>query len=238
MKKILAIGLFASMTIMSNAQSLDKFFNDTDKFLKQYVVDGNVKYKAIKDNDGDLEALYGQISKVDLSGASAGEEKAFYINTYNILVIYQIVERYPIKGPLTVSTFFNGIKHNVAGKKLTLDGLEKQTLYKKYPDPRIHFAVVCAALGCPQLGNFAFKPATLESQLDERTKTALNREYFVRLEAGKNKVQVSKIFEWYKPHFTEEGSVLDFINEYRTQAIPNNYKLGFYEYDWNLNEAK
>ena len=125
----------------------------------------------------------------------------------------------------------------MAGKELTLDQLEKETLLKKYPDPRIHFAVVCAALGCPQLTNYAYKPEYLDKQLDVVTSKSLNRDYFIRIRPSQQKAEISKIFEWYRSDFGE-NNILPFINKYRDKKIPESFEVVYYEYDWNLNQVK
>jgi len=219
--------------------SLSDFFADADAFFKEYAINGNVAYAAIKKSPSQLESLYKQVGEMHLTGKADPEIKAFYINSYNILVIYQVVERYPLKGPLTVNGFFDKIEHQVAGNSLTLDGLEKGTLLKRYPDARIHFAVVCAALGCPQIANFAFVPDKLENQLNKRASEALDRDYFIRLDHSKKKVGISKIFEWYQGDFKrEERDLLVYINQFRSDKIPDSYKTQYYEYDWSLNEHK
>ncbi len=232
---LVAIIIF-SQKIFSQA-SLEQFLNETDAFMKKYVQEGNVDYAAIKKESLSLDALYSSIGNMELTGKTDNEIKAFYINSYNILVIYQVVHRLPITGPLAVDGFFNATPHKVAGKELTLDQLEKGTLFKKYPDPRIHFAVVCAALGCPQLANTAFRPEYLDKQLDVVTSQSLNRDYFIRIRPSQQKAEISKIFEWYRSDFGE-NNILTFINKYSDKKIPESFEVVYYEYDWNLNRVK
>ena len=232
---LVAIIIF-SQWIFSQA-SLEQFLNETDAFMKKYVREGNVDYAAIEKKPLSLDALYSSIGNMELTGKTDNEIKAFYINSYNILVIYQVVQRLPITGPLEVDGFFSATPHKVAGKELTLDQLEKETLLKKYPDPRIHFAVVCAALGCPQLTNYAYKPEYLDKQLDVVTSKSLNRDYFIRIRPSQQKAEISKIFEWYRSDFGE-NNILTFINKYRDKKIPESFEVVYYEYDWNLNRVK
>jgi len=217
--------------------SAQTFFDRADAFFSQYVDEGNVNYALIRKEPRTLNALVKEIAELDLSNkrVTADYLKSFYINAYNILVIKQVVDRYPIAGPLKVEGFFNGIKHTVMGQEMTLDELEKGTLYKQFPDPRLHFVLVCAAKGCPPLASYSYKPTGLERQLTTRTREVLNLDWFIRVNNGK--VQVSQIFEWYKGDFEKDGeSVKTFINQYRKPAIEENMKLGSYEYDWALNE--
>ncbi len=217
-----------------NAPTQKSHFELTDNFFSKYVENGRVDYEALVSNPQDLNLLYDQISEMELSGKSPEFVKAFYINAYNILVIKQVVDLYPIKSPLENGKFFNAIKHTVAGKKLTLDGIEKTTLLKTYPDPRIHFAVVCAAVGCPPIHNKAFTPENVESLLTERTTNAMNSEYFTRV-SGK-KVELSEIFNWYNKDFvTKDQRLIDFVNQFRDEKIPLSAQVSYYKYDWNLN---
>ena len=213
------------------------FFDRADSFFSQYVDDGSVNYAMIRKEPRTLNALVKEIAELDLSNkrVTADYLKSFYINAYNILVIKQVVDRYPIDGPLKVAGFFDGIRHTVMGQEMTLDELEKGTLYKQFSDPRLHFVLVCAAKGCPPLVSYSYKPTGLDKQLTTRTREVLNLDWFIRVNNGK--VQVSKIFEWYKGDFAKDaGSVKAFINQYRKPAIEENMKLGSYEYDWALNE--
>ncbi|MGB3586410.1 MAG: DUF547 domain-containing protein, partial [Tunicatimonas sp.] len=168
---------------------------------------------------------------------SDAEKKAFYINAYNIVTIYQIIQIYPVKSPMNINGFFDKNKHQVAGKSLTLNQLEKERLLKDHFDARAHFVLVCAAMSCPPLASFAYQADQLDQQLEERTRQALNSPEFIRVDKSKKKVHISKIFDWYKGDFTKnQASVLQYINQYRDEKIPESYKVGYYEYSWALNE--
>ena len=179
------------------------------------------------------------IGTVDLEGASTNEKKAFYINAYNLLVIYQVVMSYPISKPMDQIGFFDQNKYLVAGELLTLNELEIDRMLKTFKDPRIHFVLACAALSCPQLANFAYKPDRVEQMLQVRTTMMLNNEDFIRVKKEQQTVEVSKIFEWYKNDFTKDySSITRIINQYRKEKIPEHFTLAFYQYNWKLNERK
>lgn len=215
---------------------LTVFFSAANSFLQRNVANGLVNYNGIKSDKTELNALVQKIASADLSSTTDAEKQAFYINAYNILVIKQVIDNNLPKSPLDVSGFFEQTKHQVARKTLTLDQLEKTTLFGLKKDPRFHFVLVCAAKGCPPITNSAYLPETLDKQLTRQTQNAMNSNAFIKIDAKSKKVLVSKIFEWYKNDFTTGGkSVLAFINQYRTTAIPDNYKLDYYEYDWSLN---
>ncbi len=239
MKRIPII-LIAFFTINGlQAASLDDFFSNADTFFKKHVRNGLVDYKNIKTNYREIEDLYAAVRNLNIASASNIEKKAFYINAYNLIVIYQVTKSYPLKSPLDQSGFFDQVKHTVAGEPMTLNYLEKTKLINEYKDPRLHFALACAAKSCPQLANYAFKPADLDAELTLRTKRAINDKTWLIIKPVERKIELSQIFKWYENDFTMDGKseILEFINKYRGVAIPETFEVGYYEYDWSLNEG-
>ncbi len=224
--------------ISANAQDLNSYFTSTDSFLKEHVNNGRVNYKAIKNNPDALASLLDSAKAISVTTSDAKNYQAFWINTYNLLVINGIVNNYPLKSPLDVAGFFDKKKYEVGGENITLNDIENKLLRANFSkDPRFHFVLVCAGLGCPPIIANAYKPSTLNSQLNTQTKKALNDDNFIRV--NKNKVKVSQIFEWYTGDFEQNGSdLVDFINTYRTEKLPDNSKVSYYPYDWTLNEVK
>jgi len=118
-----------------------------------------------------------------------------------------------------------------------LNELEKGRLFKQYFDPRLHFALVCAAKSCPTLASFAYQADQLAQQPEEITRQTLNDPAFIRMQPGKKEVAISKILEWYREDFLREApSLLDYINHYREKSIPARFSVNLYEYDWQLNQ--
>jgi hypothetical protein len=230
-----------SYALVSNifAQTaLNNFLDDTDKFLNNYVKNGLVEYKLIYENRSKINQLINNIEIFDLSAISKPNDiKAFWINTYNLLVILSVIERYPIQSVKEVSGFFDLTKHKVAGELLTLNEIEHNKLLKEFGDARFHFVLVCAAIGCPKIINTTYRPDRLDEQLDHRTKIVLNDDFHVSVDDPVKEVLISELFKWYKKDFVTEGTnVIQFINQYRTQKIPENYSISFITYDWSLND--
>ena len=236
--KIVTSIFFLFVVSIVSAQGLTEYFSKTDSFLKENVKSGRVNYKAIKNNPDALASLLDNAKTILVAKTDAKNYQAFWINTYNLLVIDGIVKNYPLKSPLDVAGFFDKKKHAVGGENITLNDIENKLLRANFSkDPRFHFVLVCAGLGCPPIIAKAYKPSTLNSQLTTQTKKALNDDNFIRV--NKNKVKVSQIFEWYKGDFEQNGSdLVDFINTYRTEKLPENSKVSYYPYDWTLNEVK
>lgn len=238
-KRIIVLICFVSFANVSS-QDISSFFEKADVFFEENVVDGKVAYKKIQASPDQLNELLQLASKITIQKSESNQYRAFWINTYNLLVIQSVVVEYPIKSPLDISGFFDKKKHVVSGKQITLNTIENKLLRVQFNnDPRFHFVLVCAGLGCPPIINKAYFPETLEKQLNTQTKLALNNSGFIKVNAKKKKVQFSQIFEWYKSDFiTESKSLIDFVNTYRVEPIPNNYKSSYYTYDWTLNQVK
>ena len=219
-----------------SAQGLNDFYANTDSFLKNVVQNGRVDYKAIKENPDQLNALVAAAKDIRVEKTDATNYQAFWINAYNLMVIKGVVKNYPLKSPLDVPGFFDKITYDVGGKSITLNDIENKLLRANFPEePRFHFVLVCAGLGCPPIINAAYMPSTLDAQLEKQTVKALNDANFIRI-GKKNRVQISQIFEWYTGDFKQNGaSLVDFINTYRTEKLPDGSKVSYYPYDWTLN---
>lgn len=218
----------------STAQDI---FNRTDDFLKTYVSEGKVKYTAIKADATTLKTLIDRYENQDISGWEKNTQKAFYINAYNLMVIKELVKDYPTASPMDKPGFFDAIQHKIAGNKWTLDYFENKVLRVDYADPRLHFSLVCGALGCPVIRNEAYVPAQLESQLEDQTTKALNNPNFVYQKAEKQTVYLSEIFKWYQEDFGKNPKeAVAYINQYRTQNFDPSYKVAYYPYDWSIND--
>ena len=232
----LVIVLFLSASF-GFAQNTSEFFSKSDSFFKANVKNGRVAYKSIKDNPAALNELLEMAKAISVSKDNAAEYQAFWINGYNLSVIKGIIENYPLKSPLDVGGFFDKTKYNIGGENITLNAMEHQLLRENFSkDPRFHFVLVCAGLGCPPIIDEAYTPERLNAQLNRQTKKAINDQNFIQV--NKSKVKVSQIFEWYKGDFEQDGKLIDFINRYRSEKLPEKAKISYYPYDWALNEVK
>lgn len=207
------------------------FFEDANAFFERFVVSPNVDYARLKKDPKTLQELIEQVRTFDLEQQPDQVQKAFWINAYNLLVIESVLKRYPVRSPKDIPGFFDKKLVEVAGKKMTLNELEKTYLLEAYQDPRIHFVLVCAARGCPPLIEGAYHPDRLEDQLVRATKQAINDPGFIQVRAAE--VRISPIFRWYLSDF---GSIRDFINQYLTNPIDQKIPIRYYPYDWALND--
>jgi len=237
MKKVIIILTVLLRSVSTQAQDLNTFFNKADAFFKANVANGRVAYASIKKDRSALDDVLKIAEGISVSKSDVKNYQAFWINAYNLSVIKGIVDEYPTKSPLDHKGFFDGIKHNLAGKKITLNDIEHKLLRAQFKDARFHFVLVCGAIGCPPLINKAYLPNTLEAQLEKQTVLALNGDYFIKVNAKKKRISGSKILQWYKEDFTMNGTTeIDFINKYRKEKVPAKSKLSYFEYNWNVNK--
>lgn len=233
MKHLSFLILFIS-TILP-AQDSAKFFKSADVFFNTYVESGEVKYAEINQNPKLLNDLLAEAKKVKITPLNEQEFKAFWINAYNLAVINGIIKNYPVDSPMDIDGFFDLQKHDIGQLSLTLDEIEHRMLFKNFPEEaRFHFVLVCAAKSCPPIIADAYRPETLENQLQRQTEKALNDPEFVRIQNGR--VLFSELLKWYKEDFTKNGkSLIEYVNLYRKSPIPNDLEIKFYDYNWELN---
>ncbi|MCH2021614.1 MAG: DUF547 domain-containing protein [Saprospiraceae bacterium] len=233
--RIIITTILFSFLVPSYCQVLDSFFVKADEFYFKNVLNNKIRYKHIKENPELLNKLIEFIASAKIDSLSPTQLKAFYINAYNLLVIKNVIDHYPLNSPLDVAGFFDGIRHQIAGKKTTLNNFEKKELLQQFNDPRLHFVLVCGALGCPPIANYVYRPENLEKQLMDRTSAAINNPNFIYPDVNSNKIYISKIFDWYRSDFKPD--VKTFINEYKKEGIPKDIHLSYYNYDWKLNDV-
>lgn len=226
--------IFQSFFAVGQAD-VNSFFSTADKVFKTHVSNGLINYKAIK-NDANFKKSISQIAAINPNDLSKNNRIAFLINSYNLLVINGIVKNNISGSVMDYSNFFDSNSHIVGSKKVSLNTIEKVYLLKKYNDARYHFVLVCGAVGCPPITNFAYVPSKLESQLNAQTKKAINNSSFIRVKNGK--VELSQIFSWYVNDFGgSDQAAVKYINQYRNTPISSSASVSHYEYDWKLNKA-
>lgn len=234
MKAFSSLFIMLALVFSTLNMQAQEFFADADAFIASCVENGLVDYDGIAEDRSQLDKLVEQIDsykpKSDLS------DYAFYLNAYNITVIKSVLDNRPIASPMDVKGFFDGVTHTIAGKTMTLNQLENELIRPVYQDARIHFALVCGAIGCPPIANTAFSEANIGSLLNKRTRLAMDNERFIQVDDTNKTVGISKIFEWYRGDFADtDAGILQYINKYRSNAIPEGYSITYYEYDWTLN---
>ena len=236
-KATLLLTVIYSLSGFSQNSDTTTIFDDFNSFLLDEVVFGLVDYEKLNKNPVQLNKLVDAIAKYNPSDSTQDHKTAFYINAYNILVIKQVADNFPIKSPMDVKGFFKVNTFNVAGETLTLDGIEFTKLMSPTKDPRIHFALGCGARSCPFLYDNAFYPEKLQEQLEFRAELIIDRPNYVYVDNRNGRVILNKIFDWYSDQFKYESeSLIDYVNKYKFYKVPSDYVVEFQEYDWSLND--
>ncbi|WP_187269374.1 DUF547 domain-containing protein [Algibacter pacificus] len=234
-KHIIVLFAMGILSVTSFAQNTNDFFSKADAFFKTYVLNGKVNYAKIHSEPQTLIEVLKLAEGISVSKTDANVYQAFWINAYNLSVIKGIIDNYPLNSPLDKKGFFDKTTYPLGGKNTTLNNIEHKLLREVFNDARFHFVLVCGAIGCPPLISNAYLPNTLDSQMTKQTKIALNGS-FLKVNVKKKRVEASQIMEWYKGDFTMNGkNEIDFINLYRTEKIPANYKLSYFSYNWKTN---
>jgi len=257
----------------ASAQGIDHAGLDT--VLAYFVRDGRVDYAALQIGRAVLDEYIAQVAAAttdEFASWSEADQVAYLINAYNAYVLETVIDNYPIKAAgffkkitspkmfsfpnnsiRQIDGVFDGIPHKVAGTEMTLDDIEHATLRANYNEPRIHFALVCAAVSCPPLREEAFRAERLDEQLDSQGSIFLNDPRLNRFEADRSEVYLSKIFDWFGDDFRQFASdtgyqrdekvngVLTFVSRYLVSRVvgylaTGEYKVDFLSYDWTLND--
>lgn len=219
------------------------------KVLRTHVKHGLVDYSALKSNPDDLDAylgLVGNVSKNDFDRWTQNEQIAFLLNAYNAHTLRLIIMNYPVASIKKIGGWFSGpwdqeIVH-LFGKTITLATVEHKMLRTDYNEPRIHFAMVCAALGCPSLRDEAYRGDNLEEQLWDQGRRFLSATNKNRVDAKRRVIHLSPIFDWFEKDFEKKaGSVIEFIRPFlpdtKAEALKKGgFSIQYTEYDWSLND--
>lgn len=230
-----------------------------DRLLDQHVTpDGLVDYEGVlASSDSVLVPYLEDLASTDPANLSREGRLAFWINAYNAYTLKLIVDHYPVEsindikpgaGPQIpkVNSPFQLDVGAVADTVRSLDEIEHQIIRKRFDEPRIHFALVCAAMSCPPLRNEAYTAERLDAQLDEQADTFLHT-------AGKNDVPVagneetirlSRIFKWFDGDFggskasTQRYIAPYFDGDVREKLEAAAYDVDYHDYDWSLNDME
>lgn len=206
-----------------------------NKLLGRHVNDsGKVDYKGFKKDKPALNVYLQALAANPPADAwSRADKMAYWINAYNAFTIDLILDNYPVSSILNLDGGKTWDVKRIAlgGKKYSLNQIENEILRPQFKDPRIHFALNCAARSCPPLYNKAFTAKNLERALEQRTRQFINDANRNTLTA--EKALVSKIFEWYATDF---GDLKSFLNQYAAVKLNDNATITFREYNWDLNE--
>jgi len=245
--------------------------DDLARVLDSFVDDeGLVDYAALHEDPAPLRRYYDLLSRYSpdaTPGLFAGRDGrlAYWINAYNADVMVAVVEHYPIESVLDVerpflffffpetSGFFYFQRMRFGSEEMSLHHLENEIIRERFDEPRIHFALNCASLGCPRLPREPFVPDRLDEQLERETRKFLGEERNLRFDHERRVVFVSQILEWYRDDFIgwlerhhpeEPTTLLGYVSHHvppdRSAELQraSDYEIRFIPYDWSLNDQR
>ena len=223
------------ITNEQNCASLDH--NIWDRLLNSFVDDnGNVNYIGFKKESGTLNRYLEQLGSNTVNEDWSREKKlTYYINLYNAATVKLILDNYPLASITDIPKPWDKKCIKYGGELISLGEIEHKIL-RKMNEPRIHFAINCASFSCPKLLNAAYTEDKLDKQLDMAAKDFINDPS--RNIISENKVQLSRIFKWYKKDFEKNGSLISYLNQYLKSSISPDTKIEYIKYNWSLNEIK
>lgn len=213
-----------------------------------------LNYKALKADKAKLDRLRQQMAAVDAGSLSRPEQLAYWINLYNVNVVGIVVDNYPVESIRDISTdpivrlnVFKKPSVKVKGGTMSLDAIEHEKIREGFKDPRIHFAINCAAESCPPIRPEPYVGARIDQQLDDQTRKFLNGPNGVRFgeDDGELELRVTKIMDWFKDDFeTWGGGSVAFLRKYlpadkqrRIDAAKGRIELEYDDYSWKLNDT-
>lgn len=260
------LGLFFLLSSgIASAQGFDHAHKSWDALVRKHVVlidGGKASQLRYADLAKERQALKGYLESLaaikeqEFNAWSKAQRMAFLINAYNAFTAEKILTRYPnIKSIWDFGKLFgNPFKDeffSLLGRKFTLDRIEHETLRKPgaYDEPRVHFAVNCASIGCPMLREEAYVAERLDQQLEEQTRRFLSDR--TRNRHANNRLEVSELFNWFKEDWTSgyQGikSREQFFAKYATllsddraqqkRIAEGRAPISHLDYDWTLNDT-
>jgi len=226
------------------------------ELLNEYVKDGLVNYQLLK-NDKRLDEYIDQLSKTNPEEIkNEDDKKAFWINAYNAYTIKFILEEYPVEsindlhwgglylGTVLGTTIWDKDKVVINNERLSLNNIEHDTLRKKIGEERVHFALVCASISCPNLRNEAYEGFKINEQLEEEAGFFFNDQTKNRFDVNTKTAHLSKILDWYDDDFgNNEQEILLYVSQYLNEDLKNElianieeWQIEHLDYNWDLND--
>lgn len=232
------------------AEKFDQEHSRYARVLETVVEDARVDYVKLKADTAELDAYLNEVALVpqaEFAQWTEADQLALLLNLYNARTLRLIVDHYPIKSIRNIG-FLPGAAWRelivrFGGQIMTLGHLENKIIRADYDEPRIHFALVCAALGCPPLRGEPFVGDRLEQQLDDQARQFLAESDKNRFDPERNTLYLSPIFKWYDDDFIKPaGSLAAYVKPFLPEAQqialtePSKVKVRFTQYDWGLNQ--
>ena len=218
--------------------------------LGRFVTNGWVNYAGLKQEPAELDAYLNRLATIPAAAFAnwpKAERLALLLNLYNAQTLRLILDHHPIRSIRNLGVLPGAVWKRPlvrwGGKTLSLDQLEHEQIRPVFNEPRIHFALVCAAKGCPPLRGEPYLAAKLEAQLDDQARVFLGTTVKNRFDPKAGVLWLSPIFDWYGQDFgADSAGIIRYVAPYlpadaRAElARATKVEVRFTDYDWSLNE--
>ncbi len=179
---------------------------------------GAVDYHGLQRDVAELDAYLAMLATAPFDQLGRDEKLALLINAYNAFTLRLILEHFndgALKSIRDLDEPWDQVRWSLGGKTYSLNQIEHEQIRPKFKEPRIHFALVCAAVGCPILRSEAYQSDRIDQQLEEQSKYVHEHDRWFRFDPEKNRVWLTRLYLWYGDDFVQaSGSVLDFAAHY------------------------
>ena len=216
-----------------------------DRLLAASVdADGFVDYAGLTGRATELDAYIDSLAGAPFDELGRDDRLALLINAYNAFTLRLILDHYPVDSIKDIpgEERWDAVRWTLAGGTYSLNQIEHELVRANFREPRIHFALVCAAVGCPPLRSEAYTGKRLEVQLEAQTRFTHESERWLRYRAGADSIELTSLYEWYGGDFEQvAGSVLAYAARYDADleydlSQGHEPEVRFLDYDWSLNE--
>jgi hypothetical protein len=225
-----------------------------DELLARYNVpaaDGSRRFdygRVAADDRRRLGAYVEGLTRTAVSSLARDEQRALWINLYNALTVRTVLDHWPVASirDISISPGFFSVGPwdrklvTMEGESLSLDDIEHRILRPVWKDPRIHYALNCAAIGCPDLLPVAFTAANTEERLEQAARAFVNHPRGARIE-DERRLRVSSIYVWFRDDFGDGGdaAVIAHLARYATPELKARLgpieRIAGHDYDWMIN---
>ncbi|MDA7915713.1 DUF547 domain-containing protein [Verrucomicrobia bacterium] len=241
----ISVGLFLSVS-QGKAEVFDHSHAKFTSILVGHVENERVNYRKLKAAPEKLTAYLDSLASVmrpEFEGWEESQQIAFMVNLYNATTLKLIADHYPVKSIKKIGGLFSGPWDQkvvrLFGREFDLNHVEHGVLRKEYEEPRIHFALVCGAKGCPPLRIEAYRGADLEEQLNDQGRKFFSQRNKNKVDKVKRTIYLSPIFKWFNGDFEKKsGGIREFVGPYLVgvDLTKGDWRIRYTDYDWSLNE--
>ncbi len=219
-----------------------------DGLLRTHVDEhGWVDYNGLREDAEQLDQYVASLAEAPFDEMGRSEKLALLINAYNAFTLRLILDYWDGGGLKSIKDIpgnkrWDDQRWQIGSFTWSLNAIEHEQVRPKFKEPRVHFALVCAAVGCPTLRNEAYLASRIDGQLEDQTRYAHTHDRWFRFEPDSNEVHLTQLYDWYGGDFEQvAGSVLEYAAQYSDElkqalAVGNTPRINWLNYDWTLND--